>query len=196
MEPEGLRLCEHRRGDQHARLGDIPDERASPAVRWQLIVDRTRPLGRTQASRPPADLRSSPPAPRRPFPVRREVPAAGGRHGPVPPERAGPGRAHLQTGDQRPEPVLRVRRGSRGQPAVCAALGVPRRPPPRAAHPPTHGERAGGRDRQGAGHQPAARFVPSPMPRKGRARPTSWPDLSSRDRPTVTRSPTSWCANP
>src|SRR5881296_816889 len=129
-------------------------------------------------------------------PVRREVPPPGGRHRAIPPELVGPGRTHLQAGDQRPEPVLRVRRRSRGEPALCAALGVSRHPPPCVAHAPTDGERAGRGDRQGARHQPAARVVPSPVPREGRARPTSWRDLSSRHRPTVKRSPTCWCANP
>src|SRR3989441_1957951 len=185
VEAEGLRVCEHDRGDQHARLDCVPDRRSRPALWRKLALDRPGPLGRAQAPGPSTDLRPPASPARRPLPVRRQVPSPGRGHGAVPPERAGPRRSPLQTRDQRPQSLLRFRRRSRDEPALRSPLGVPRRPPSRPAHPETDGERPTRNDRQSLGNQPTARVVPSPLPGEGRASTASRRSLSRRERASL-----------
>src|SRR2546422_1961358 len=187
VEAEGLRVCEHARGNQPARLDGVTGKRSRPAVWWKLTLDRPGPVGRTQASGPSTDLRPSASPPRGPLPIRREVALPCGRYRTVPPQRPCRGRPHLQTGDQRAEPILCVRRRGGAEPAIRASLGVPRRPPSRLAHVEADGERATRNDRQSPGHQSPARVVSPPVPREGRAGPASRRWVSCRERPALTR---------
>src|SRR2546426_5787857 len=187
VEAEGLRVCEHGRGDQRARLDGVPDRRSCTALWRKLAFNRPGPLGRAQAPGPSTDLRPSASSARRPLPVRRQVPSPGRGHGALPPERAGPRRSPLQTRDQRPHSLLRFRRRSRDEPPLRSPLGVPRRPPSRPAHPETDGERATRYDRPSLGNQPTARVVPAPLPGEGRASTASRRSVSRRERAALTR---------
>src|SRR5881396_98030 len=184
VEGEGVRARQSARRDRHACLGDLPDERSRPAV-WREFLDRPGSVGGTQASGSSTDLRPFASAARGPLPFGREVASPRGWDRAIPPERAGPGRYHLQTRNQRPHPVLRQRRRTRDEPPVRAPLGVPRYPPSRVAYPETDGRRAARDDRQGPGNQPAARVVSSAVPRESRASPASRRAVSRRERPSL-----------